>query len=168
MLANGFAEVALDSPRLVDESAAPSVEKVAIAAAVGHLRAGRSVIVHTGRGPNDARIPQVRSALKANGLDDLAAATQSSQIFGASLGRILRAVLEAVEVHRAVVAGGDTAGAVARTVGIESMGMIAELTSGSPLCRAVAPASPADGLEITFKGGQIGKIDFLGLVKNGR
>jgi hypothetical protein len=47
------------------------------------------------------------------------------------------------------------------------MEMIAELTRGSPLCRVSAPGSPADGLQMTFKGGQIGPIDFFGMVQKG-
>ena len=50
---------------------------------------------------------------------------------------------------------------------IESLEMVGELTRGSPLCRAVAPGSPADGIEITFKGGQIGDVDFFRTVQSG-
>jgi len=81
---------------------------------------------------------------------------------------VLRSVIEQTKLRRAIVAGGDTSGQVARALGIESMEMIAELTRGSPLCRAAAPGSPADGIEITFKGGQIGKQDFFGLVQKGK
>ena len=57
--------------------------------------------------------------------------------------------------------------AFAQALGVESLEMIGELTRGSPLCRATAPASPADGIEITFKGGQIGPVDFFGVVEGG-
>ena len=66
-----------------------------------------------------------------------------------------------------LVAGGDTSGRVARALNIESLEMVGELVRGSPLCRATAPNSPADGIEITFKGGQIGPVDFFGLVRDG-
>jgi uncharacterized protein YgbK (DUF1537 family) len=56
---------------------------------------------------------------------------------------------------------------VAGALGIESLEMVGELVRGSPLCRATAPSSPADGIEITFKGGQIGPVDFFGLVEKG-
>jgi uncharacterized protein YgbK (DUF1537 family) len=86
---------------------------------------------------------------------------------GATLGRLARDVIEATGVKRAVVAGGDTSGQIARALGIDSLEMIGELTRGSPLCRASAPGSPADGIEITFKGGQIGKVDFFETVRSG-
>jgi uncharacterized protein YgbK (DUF1537 family) len=86
---------------------------------------------------------------------------------GPRLGRIGRDVIEATRLRRVLVAGGDTSGQVARALGIESLEMIGELTRGAPLCRATAPNSPADGVEVTFKGGQIGPVDFFGLVRDG-
>jgi uncharacterized protein YgbK (DUF1537 family) len=86
---------------------------------------------------------------------------------GPTLGRVLRQILGATRVKRVIVAGGDTSGAVARELGIESMEMTAELTRGSPLCRVNAPGSPADGIEMTFKGGQIGRVEFFGQVRMG-
>jgi uncharacterized protein YgbK (DUF1537 family) len=76
-------------------------------------------------------------------------------------------VLAATKTRRLLVAGGDTSGEVARALGIESLEMIGELTRGAPLCRATAPNSPADGIEVTFKGGQIGPVDFFGRVRDG-
>jgi uncharacterized protein YgbK (DUF1537 family) len=112
--------------------------------ALAALREGRSVVVHS------------RSVWREKAAE-----------IGPMLGRILRDLLSAAKVRRVVVAGGDTSGAVARELGIESMEMVAELTRGSPLCRVTAPNSPADGIEITFKGGQIGKVDFFGQVRKG-
>jgi uncharacterized protein YgbK (DUF1537 family) len=86
---------------------------------------------------------------------------------GPRLGRIAREVLAATKVRRLLVAGGDTSGEVARALGTESLEMVGELTRGAPLCRATAPNSPADGIEVTFKGGQIGPVDFFGFVRDG-
>jgi uncharacterized protein YgbK (DUF1537 family) len=113
-----------------------------VASAVRSLRGGRSVVIHSRR-------------------------MKAGEPIGPTLGRMLREVIEQAKVRRAIVAGGDTSGAVARELGIESMEMIAELTRGSPLCRVTAPGSIADGIEITFKGGQIGKVDFFGQVRAG-
>ena len=113
-----------------------------VASAVRSLKGGRSVVIHSQR-------------------------MNASQKIGSTLGRMLREVIESAKVRRVIVAGGDTAGAVARELGIESMEMVAALTRGSPLCRVTAPNSPADGVEVTFKGGQIGKVDFFGQVRRG-
>jgi uncharacterized protein YgbK (DUF1537 family) len=124
----------------------------AVRHAVDGIRDGKSVVIHTGMGDANKRLD--RSAAEA---------------IGPSLGDALRRIIEATRVRRAIVAGGDTSGQVARALGIESMEMIGELTRGSPLCRAAAaaPGSPADGIEITFKGGQIGPVDFFLTVQRG-
>ena len=101
-------------------------------------RAGKSVIVHSRSAKPDDRF-----------------------------ATLVRTLLESNRWRRMLIAGGDTSGRIARALGIESLEMIGELTRGSPLCRAAAPGSPADGIEITFKGGQIGPVDFFGLVEKG-
>ncbi|HEY7088795.1 MAG TPA: four-carbon acid sugar kinase family protein [Tepidisphaeraceae bacterium] len=136
---NGFDQFALNVAQLDNDNA---VERSARS-----IKAGRSVVIHTsGAG-----------ATRSVGADAL----------GPKLGAILRDILKETKVRRVAVAGGDTSGHVARALGIESMEMIAELTRGSPLCLVAAPGSPADGIEMTFKGGQIGKQDFFGLVEKG-
>jgi uncharacterized protein YgbK (DUF1537 family) len=110
--------------------------------AAAALRDGRSVVLHA------------RTASSAGEI-------------GPALGRAARDVLSATHVRRVLVAGGDTAGHVAGALGIESLEMIGELTRGAPLCRATAPGSPADGVEFTFKGGQIGPVDFFERVRAG-
>jgi uncharacterized protein YgbK (DUF1537 family) len=109
--------------------------------AVNAIRAGRSAIIHS---------------LKA----------ETKREIGETLGRLAREVLGATKIRRMIVAGGDTSGQVAQALGIESMEMVGELTRGSPLVRVAAPNSPADGIEMTFKGGQIGQVDFFGRVRN--
>jgi uncharacterized protein YgbK (DUF1537 family) len=125
-IGHGFVDVPFEKPDARGE-------------AIGALRSGRSVVLHT-RG--------VRPA------DD-------------ALGAVVREVIATTGIRRVLVAGGDTSGQVARALNIESLEMIGELTRGSPLCRASAPDSPAEGIEITFKGGQIGPVDFFGMVEKG-
>lgn len=111
------------------------------------LKAGKNVILHTGG--------ELRS--------------QPEKLpFGKVLGRITRTVLEAYPLKRMVVAGGDTSGEVAGELGIEALEMIAPLTPGAPLCRVYAPGSAADGLELSFKGGQVGRPDFFETALEGR
>ena len=70
-------------------------------------------------------------------------------------------------VPRVCVAGGDTSGFVARELGVRSLEFVAPIAPGSPLCRMHAPAAPPTA-EICFKGGQVGKGNFFGLVRAGR
>src|SRR5262245_24870238 len=139
-LRQGFAEVILKptaTPEWILHGAAMTTLK--------HLRAGRSVIIHTGE----------RTALKEN----------RSEWIGAMLGSLLRLAVEQTHCRRFCVAGGDTSSYVARTLGVEAVEMIAPLTPGAPLCRAHAPGSPIDGLEVVFKGGQVGAEDYFATVR---
>jgi uncharacterized protein YgbK (DUF1537 family) len=93
---------------------------------------------------------------------------RTARVLGTALGVILWEAAELTKVRRLCIAGGDTSSFAARTLGIEALEMIAPLTPGAPLCRAIAPDSPADGLEIVFKGGQVGAENYFSVVKRGK
>lgn len=133
----GFAEVVMGAAGLDAGSAAD--------AAAGLLRSGRSTIV------------AVEDRHGARSGDDVAHA----------LAQATRQVVASGAVARLVVAGGDTSGAVADALGVESMRVAATLVRGAPLMRAVGPALPGGAVEAVFKGGQIGPADFFMLVQSG-
>ena len=114
----------------------------ALADSVAALKAGRPTIVFTSRG--EAAAPRPASEL------------------GTQLGRLAREAVAKAGVKRLVVAGGDTSSYAARALGIKSLEMLVPLVPGAPLCRAQAPGSSADGLEVNFKGGQVGAPDYFG------
>lgn len=114
----------------------------ALAAAVAALKAGRPTVVYTSRGEAAAPLP-------------------ASEL-GTQLGRLAREAVAQAGVKRLVVAGGDTSSYAARALGIESLEMLAPLVPGAPLCRAHAPGSSVDGLEVNFKGGQVGAPGYFG------
>ena len=153
-LAQGFAGVPLDPAALAGAADPAGLVTAAVAEAAGHLRAGRSVIVHTSRGQVDPRVA--------------AQPGLAAQAVGAALGRVVRAAVERARPRRVVIAGGDTASRAARALGLEAVEMIAPLAPGAPLCRAYAPGSTLDGLELNFKGGQVGGEDYFGAVARGR
>ena len=161
-LANGFAEIALDTAAIAqaDDDATSLIESY-VAEAVAQVNEGRSVIIHTSRGADDERVGKSASLLAGK-------ETSTSQLYGTALGRIVREVLAQTEVQRIVIAGGDTSSFAARALGIEAVEMIAPLAPGAPLCKAHAPGSPVDGREVNFKGGQVGREDYFGMVANGK
>lgn len=120
----------------------------ALPAAVASLQAGRPTLVYTSRG-------------EAGG------ALVPADTLGTQLGQLARDAIARTGVRRLVVAGGDTSSYAGRALGVESLEVLAPLAPGAPLCRASAPGSPADGLEIIFKGGQVGAPDFLGAAARG-
>lgn len=185
---NGFVDVGID-PAAPDASIANAVTH-----AIAHLRAGRNVIVHS-HGPDrklweglDAPTAQreslepghkapptappqkgsSESRTRQSKHDSRAGAAVSSAALGAALGRIAREVIAATGIKRLLVAGGDTSSYAARALGIEAVEMIAPLAPGAPLCRAYAPGSPADGIDVNFKGGQVGAETYFAAVAAGK
>ncbi|MGH9351200.1 MAG: four-carbon acid sugar kinase family protein [Terriglobia bacterium] len=160
----GFCEITVDTMRLVDSGQAAAEIGAVAERALNAIAGGRSIIIHTGRGPGDARIEATLDRVRPSCAGNAEVKFQTGKMLGTALGRILRSVLEKTDIRRAAVAGGDTSGHVAREIGIEALEMIAPLAPGGPLCRAYAGkagASGVEGLEIVFKGGQVGKEDFF-------
>ena len=153
-LKNGFGEVALDVGKLArGEDRQAEIERAASAAA-RMLESGRSVIVHTTRSGADKHVAE-----KLN--------SNTAQILGSALGEVLRVAAWRSGVQRICVAGGDTSSFAARALGIQALEMIATLTPGAPLCRAVSRFSEVNGLEVVFKGGQVGAENYFEVVRDG-
>jgi 3-oxoisoapionate kinase len=164
---HGYAVIALDTARLVEPRGREAAMDAATVPARRHLALGRSVILHACSSPQDARIQETRRAFEAHGDAPREGWRRSGQVLGEQIGRILLALLEGSEVRRVVVAGGDTSGSVAAALGIEALEMVAPLAPGCPLCRVYAPSSAFHGLEIAFKGGQMGEPDFFATALHG-
>ncbi len=154
-LKNDFAGVKLNVGALVEAKNVTAEVEKATKLAVGFLNKGRSVIVHTTRNGMDKRIA---AALK----------NRAARVLGTALGHVLRCALEQSSVQRLCISGGDTSSFAARALGVEALGMIAQLTPGAPLCRAFAPNSPIDGREVVFKGGQVGSETYFGILLDGK
>jgi 3-oxoisoapionate kinase len=157
-LANGFAEVPLDTVGLVQSSTLEADIAAVAGRVVTEIEANRRVIVHTSRGPDDQRIASTRHSAQSR---------LTGAALGVILGRILDLVLQSQPVERVAVAGGDTSGAVARAIGIESLEMVGPLAPGAPLCVAHSRRAEIEGVEFTFKGGQVGHDDFFGSLLRG-
>jgi uncharacterized protein YgbK (DUF1537 family) len=159
-LEHGFADVAIDTLGLRQSKQLESDICEVARQIVSELDSGKSVVVHTCRGPRDSRLTAMNStaALPFEGDRDL----------GMILGGTLRQVLPAGLVRRVAVVGGDTAGQVARSLDIDSVEIVGPLEPGAPLCVVRSRDSAVDGLEMTFKGGQVGFDDFFGTLLSGR
>jgi uncharacterized protein YgbK (DUF1537 family) len=150
--AQGFATIALDAARLLDSAAEAARVVEAAGAALGE---GRSVVVHSAEAPDDAAVKALRARAGSETLNEA---------IGTALGAVARCAREKQKIARAVIAGGDTSGVVARSLGLTALTMAAPTVPGAPLCRATAETEAIDGIEVVFKGGQIGGPDyFIGL-----
>jgi uncharacterized protein YgbK (DUF1537 family) len=159
-LEHGFAEVPIEALRLQQSKCLESdISKVA-QQIVSLLENGQSVVAHTCRGPFDSRLAETKATTERP--------SDGDRNLGMILGRILRNVLPAGLVSRVGVVGGDTAGQVARSLEVDAVEMIGPLQPGAPLCVVRSRESAVDGIEITFKGGQVGYDDFCGTLLSGQ
>ena len=143
--ANGFAEVVLDPNEIIQGKSPSELPSI-----LSLLKAGRHVIVHTSRGTIDPRISPANSSA-----------------IGTTLGQIARSAVSQASIRRVLFAGGDSSSYAARAFGIEAVEMIAPLTPGAPLCRAHSTDPLINGLEVNFKGGQVGSENYFGSVAAG-
>jgi uncharacterized protein YgbK (DUF1537 family) len=156
-LENGFAEVPIDTPAITQSQRIESETLQITQSALSALESGRSVIVHTGARRLEGPLQSAPADRRAN-----------ASVLGTLLGRVLREAVRARFVRRAAVVGGDTSGVVARSLGIDALEFAGPLEPGAPLCIARSRDADVDGLEIVFKGGQVGYDDFFGTFQCGR
>lgn len=161
---HGFGEVAIDPEQLVS---GPKAVQQYVQEVLEIMEKGKSLIVHTACGTEDSRRAVTRKILINQGVAPEDVSAKTADFFGQALGEIARKVAEKYPYKRLLIAGGDTSSKVARVLGIEAVEMIAPLVPGAPLCVAHAPASPIDGMEVNFKGGQVGAEDYFVKVMEG-
>jgi uncharacterized protein YgbK (DUF1537 family) len=135
---NGFAEVVLDAVRIVNENIVDEKIGEHVATMLQH----QHVIVHTG--PKEVQ-------------------NLSSEKLGTALGTIAKEAVMQSNIKRVVIAGGDTSSYAARAMEIDAVEMIAPIVSGAPLCKAYSKNEMINGLEVNFKGGQVGGEDYFRL-----
>ncbi|MEZ5741446.1 MAG: 3-oxo-isoapionate kinase OiaK [Burkholderiaceae bacterium] len=160
---NGFVAERLDLPRaLAIDSRAKEIGRI-VALACGALQRGTSVVVFSAEGPDDPSVQRFDTIARDAGLTR----TEAARLVGAALAEVMRQVLDAVDLQRVVVAGGDSSGEVAGALDIEALTVIAGLSPGAPLCRAWSANERRDGLQIVLKGGQMGEAAFFGTARDG-
>ncbi len=148
---NGFEGLPLNPQLLVSGEA--EWER-ALRTATGILERGGSPVLYTAAGPQDAIIDNTD--------------VDFGKQLGIRLGSLATELLRRSGIRRMVVAGGDTSGRVGQALGIKALTMVRPFAPGSPLCRVWSDNAAADGLEILFKGGQVGGEALFGEVRQGR
>ncbi|QDH79003.1 four-carbon acid sugar kinase family protein [Echinicola soli] len=163
-LAHGFEEISLQPEKIANQ---PDAFLSYSGEVVKILEQGKSVIVHTACGSSDPRMEKTRIILMDQGVAPEDVSAKTADFFGKALGEIAGKAARGFPFKRLLIAGGDTSSKVARALGIEAVEMIAPLVPGAPLCKAHAPGSPIDGMEVNFKGGQVGADDYFVKVMSG-
>jgi len=163
-LSAGFAEIPVDPEAFESSERNSSLKSEYVNTALKHIEEGKNIIIHTSRGAEDERLGRAREVFESGGLNQ----SDSAYLYGTLLGQIAREVAAKAKIERVVIAGGDTSSYAARAMGVEAVEMIATFAPGAPLCLARAPGSPLDGLELNFKGGQVGRVDYFITASTGK
>ncbi|MES2575622.1 MAG: four-carbon acid sugar kinase family protein [Bacteroidota bacterium] len=159
-LQNGFLEIALES-KAVDIQNQEAIIKNTVAQIIENFNQGKSTILHTSTGSNDPRIRETESYFRSKGISENEIQKQCSSIYGSILGQITKEVLKTVKIKRILFAGGDTSSYAASELDILALEMIAPIAPGAPLCKAVSDNEWVNGIEMNFKGGQVGTADYF-------
>ena len=160
-IAHGFVDLAVDASSLVNNACSQDELERLHGEAVVALRAGRSVMAHTARGPDDGRIEAMTSLLMAQGMSREAARHGGGRLLAQRLGQFVEGVLRAVRIKRLLVSGGDTSSHVTQYLAPDALVVAARLAPGAPLCRVLSDQPHLTGLEIALKGGQMGQPDYF-------
>jgi uncharacterized protein YgbK (DUF1537 family) len=153
---SGFAEIEIDSSALIDEVRCEAITAALVDRTVAFLTQGKSVILHTARGPNDPRIYALIDSLIAKGEGRQQARHRGGRLLGIRLGEIVQKILLAVPVQRLLLSGGDTSSQITRVLAPDALEIQARLSPGAPLCRVLSDKPHLKGLQIALKGGQMG------------
>ncbi len=162
-LENEFAGIELNAARLANSELCVAERADVKRKALDALATGRSIVLFSALGPDDSKIEATMRETHGQGLDP----QRVRELLAEQQGIILRELLEATGLRRAVIAGGDTSSHAARQVGIYALELLTPIAPGSPLCRAWSSDPRFDGLEIALKGGQGGKADYFGRILTG-
>jgi 3-oxoisoapionate kinase len=109
---------------------------------IAYLQQNKNVIIHTGN-------KQIENL--------------SSQKLGTALGLIAKALVTQQRLKRLIISGGDTSSYAAKALEVEALEMISPWATGAPLCRVTSNNVAINGLEVNFKGGQVGSENYFGI-----
>lgn len=146
---NGFEVLAFNAEEAVEYGMQAKSIQAILEKATAALTAKQSVVIHS------------------NGSASQDTINIPSDIIGSILGQIGLRLQEKQGLKRMVLAGGDSSSHAARAMGIQAVEMLAPIIAGAPLCTAFSSNPCMDGIEINFKGGQVGAANYFGLLRNG-
>lgn len=152
----GFLVIEVDALALADPERCSETTSTACLKALDALSSGRSVILHTALGP-------------LSHVKDLSNEA-SRHAIGKSLGEILSSLVKEQNLTRVCVAGGDTSSHAITAMNIYALTVRLPLpsTPGAPLCIAHSDHDCFNGIEVAFKGGQIGRDDYFENLRLGK
>ncbi len=169
--ANDFEELILDADEINATGWMANSVQQALVKAQLFLAANKSVVIHTNafayQNKQDTEQKTNFTNQSSEPINQVSRNIDAKKI-GTVLGLLAKKLHEITPIKRVVLAGGDSSSYAARAMEIDAVEMIAPLVAGAPLCKVHAKNKGVDGLEINFKGGQVGAEDYFGILKQGK
>lgn len=123
----------------------------------------RTPIIYTALGPDDPSVSRLMAAIRTSE----ATIDKALERIGEGLGTILNRLIRTVGITRAAVAGGDTSSLVVHAMGVRSLTFKAKFDHAVSVMHAEIDERNDAPLEISLKGGQMGPVNYFGIVRNG-
>ncbi|WP_432240952.1 3-oxo-isoapionate kinase OiaK [Herbaspirillum robiniae] len=161
---HGFAAERMDLSAVLGQGTREAELARLVARAGEAIGAGRSPLVFSAEGPDDPSVTGFDAIAQQAGMPR----HEAARAVGVALAEVMRRILDANDLRRIAIAGGDSSGEVAGALDIAALSVCAGLAPGAPLCRAWSDHPRRDGLELVLKGGQVGARSFFGDVLEGR
>ena len=161
---NGFYDIPIYPQNLLDTARRKSDREQIVTLAINALAEGKSVILHTAIGPEDERIAAMNRTIAKLSL----ANSEANDILGRQLGAAAHEIISGSTVKRIAISGGDTAGRIQKMLRVEALQISKSIGIAAPLCYVYSRLPQINGLEIAFKGGQIGNKDYFNQVERER
>jgi uncharacterized protein YgbK (DUF1537 family) len=129
--------------------------------AISALKLGRSVVIHSAIGQNDPRIPRTKKLVENLGMTS----QNTVEVLGQALGELARKIILASNVRRLILSGGDTAGRITQALGIWALQVGKSVGVPAPLCYVYSAYPETNGLQVAYKGGQVGGDNYFDMVR---
>ena len=159
--AHDYLEIAVAVEDLFDLRGRKKEAEKIVRDAVSALKEGRSVVIHSAVGPDDPRISRMTKRARELGINT----EKATGLLSETLGRITRRIILASGVRRAVLAGGDSSGRITKFLDVAAIQIGKSFGASAPICYIYSFHPEIDGLQIAFKGGQIGEDDYFDRVR---
>lgn len=140
---HGWADVAIPSTMLHGDDAGLAAEWESRVAEA--LAAGQDVVVHSTRGPGDARFADDRPVAPAH--------------VGSLIGGLAARMAEEGLTRDIAIFGGDTSSHALIAMGVRELRVAHQFVTAGPVLRS--PDPPVAGCRLLLKGGQVGPVDIL-------
>jgi uncharacterized protein YgbK (DUF1537 family) len=119
------------------------------------------VVIHSAVGPSDPRISKTKKLVENLGMTS----QNTVDVLGKTLGELARKIILATKVRRLILSGGDTAGRITQTFGIWALQVGRSVGVPAPLCYVYSTHPEMNGLQVAYKGGQVGGDDYFDRVR---